>query len=58
MNMPLFSSAETGRQLVGWVWEMAPRACKAGIEYRKDANGAIVHGPIVVGDVLITRAPK
>ena len=57
MNMPLFSPAETGRQLVGWVWEMAPRACKAGIEYRKSANGAIVHGP-VVGDVLITRAPE
>lgn len=57
MNMPLFSPTETGRQLVGWVWEMAPRACKAGIEYRKGANGAIVHGP-VVGDVLITRAPE
>lgn len=56
MNMPLYSPDDAGRGLKGWVWEMAPRACKAGIEYRRGADGAIEHGP-VVGDVLTTRAP-
>lgn len=55
MNMPLYSPASTGRRLKGWVWDMAPRACKAGIEYRRGADGSIEHGP-VVGDVLTTRA--
>ncbi|MNM57410.1 hypothetical protein D3C81_686090 [compost metagenome] len=57
MNMPLFSPQNTGRQLHGWVWEMAPHACKAGIRYRRGADGAIEYGP-VVGDVLTTRAPN
>ncbi|WP_230461006.1 GAD-like domain-containing protein [Burkholderia ubonensis] len=57
MNMPLFSPKETGRQLEGWIWEMAPNACKAGITYRRGENGVIDHGP-VVGDVLTTRAQE
>jgi hypothetical protein len=57
MNMPLWSPAETGRDLRGWVWEMDPKACQAGINYRRGADGTIEHGP-VVGDVLTTRSPK
>ncbi|MCY1404046.1 GAD-like domain protein [compost metagenome] len=57
MNMPLFSPQNTDRQLEGWVWVMAPHACKAGIRYRRGADGAIEYGP-VVGDVLTTRAPN
>ena len=56
MNMPLYSPENTGRQLKGWVWDMAPRACKAGIKYRRGEDGAVEHGP-VAGDVLTTRAP-
>lgn len=55
MNMPLYSPENTRRQLKGWVWDMAPRACKAGIRYRRGDDGAIEYGP-VVGDVLTTRA--
>jgi hypothetical protein len=57
MNMPLCSPPETGRELRGWVWEPAPRACQAGIEYRRGEDGAFEHGPRV-GDVLSTRMPK
>ncbi|MBH1508046.1 hypothetical protein I5U60_10505 [Stenotrophomonas maltophilia] len=56
MNMPLYSPENASRQLHGWVWDMAPRACKAGIGYRRGEDGGIEHGP-VVGDVLTTRAP-
>lgn len=56
MNMPLYSPENASRQLKGWVWDMAPRACKAGITYRRGEDGAIEHGPMV-GDVLTTRAP-
>lgn len=56
MNMPLYSPENASRQLHGWVWDMAPRACKAGIGYRRGEDGVIEHGP-VVGDVLTTRAP-
>jgi hypothetical protein len=56
MNMPLYSPEDTGRKLKGWVWDMAPRACKAGIEYRRGEDGTIEQGP-VEGDVLTTRAP-
>lgn len=56
MNMPLYSPESTGRQLMGWVWVMAPRACKAGIMYQRGEDGAFEHGPRV-GDVLTTRAP-
>lgn len=56
MNMPLFSPADTGRELHGWVWTMRPKACEAGIKYRRGANGEIEHGP-VAGDVLTSRAP-
>jgi len=56
MNMPLYSPQDSGRELKGWVWEMSPHACKAGIDYRRGKNGIIEHGP-VVGDVLTTRAP-
>jgi hypothetical protein len=56
MNMPLYSPESTGRQLKGWVWDMAPRACRAGIEYRRAEDGTIEHGP-VAGDVLTSRAP-
>lgn len=56
MNMPLFSPADTGRELHGWVWTMRPKACEAGIKYRRGADGEIEHGP-VVGDVLTSRAP-
>ncbi|WP_144378070.1 GAD-like domain-containing protein [Mesorhizobium amorphae] len=56
MNMPLYSLAETGRDLKGWVWKMDPCACQAGIKYRRGEDGTIEHGP-VVGDVLTTRAP-
>ncbi|MGK9231283.1 hypothetical protein KXS07_06600 [Inquilinus limosus] len=55
-NMPLYSPRDTGRDLIGWVWEMAPKACKVGVRYRRGENGAISHGP-EVGDVLTTRAP-
>lgn len=57
MNMPLYSPRNTRRQLKGWVWEMAPRACKAGIKYRRGEDGTVEHGP-VVGDVLTTRVPE
>lgn len=57
MNMPLYSPRETGRQLKGWVWEMTPHACKAGITYQRNDHGEIKHGP-VVGDVLTTRMPR
>jgi hypothetical protein len=56
MNMPLYSPENTGRQLKGWVWDMAPHACRAGIEYRRGEDGAVECGP-VAGDVLTTRAP-
>lgn len=56
MNMPLYSPGNASRQLKGWVWDMAPRACKAGITYRRGDDGVIECGPMV-GDVLTTRAP-
>lgn len=56
MNMPLFSPEGSGRGLHGWVWTMRPKACEAGIKYRRGADGAIEHGP-VAGDVLTSRAP-
>lgn len=56
MNMPLYSPDESGRHLKGWVWDMAPHACRAGIQYRRAADGSIAHGP-VAGDVLTSRAP-
>ena len=55
-NMPLFSPEETGRSLIGWVWELNPEACRVGVRYERGENGAIRHGP-QVGDVLTTRAP-
>lgn len=55
-NMPLYSPRDTGRDLIGWVWGMAPGVCKVGVRYRRDESGAIAHGP-EVGDVLTTRAP-
>lgn len=55
-NMPLYSPAETGRDLIGWVWEMDPHACQAGIRYQRAPDGTIAHGP-QVGDVLTSRAP-
>jgi hypothetical protein len=55
-NMPLYSPQDTGRQLKGWVWDMAPHACRAGIKYRRGKDGSIEHGPMV-GDILTTRAP-
>jgi hypothetical protein len=54
--MPLYSTKESGRHLTGWVWEMAPHACKAGVGYRRTKDGSIDRGP-EVGDVLTTRAP-
>jgi hypothetical protein len=56
MNMPLYSPENTRRQLKGWVWDMAPLACRAGIRYRRGEDGVIEYGPLV-GDVLTTRAP-
>lgn len=56
MNMPLYSPENTRRQLKGWVWDMAPHACKAGIRYGRGDDGVIEYGPMV-GDVLTTRAP-
>ncbi|MHC1655186.1 GAD-like domain-containing protein [Stenotrophomonas maltophilia] len=56
MNMPLYSPESSNRQLKGWVWDMAPRACKAGVGYRRGDDGVIEFGPMV-GDVLTTRAP-
>lgn len=56
MSMPLYSPGNTGRQLKGWVWDMAPHACRAGIEYRRGEDGAVECGP-VAGDVLTTRVP-
>lgn len=55
-NMPLYSPDDTDRGHVGWVWKMAPHACKVGVRYRRGENGRIAHGP-EVGDVLTTRAP-
>lgn len=54
MNMPLYSPAETGRGLKGWVWTMDPYACQAGIRYHRGPDGEIEHGP-QVGDVLSSR---
>lgn len=56
MNMPLYSPAESGRGLKGWVWRLDPHACKAGIRFRRRADGSIEHGP-AVGDVLTNRRP-
>lgn len=53
-NMPLYSPQDTGRRLIGWVWDMSPHACKAGIKYRRAEDGTIAHGP-VAGDILTTR---
>ncbi|KAF1029254.1 MAG: hypothetical protein GAK37_01831 [Pseudomonas sp.] len=53
-NMPLYSPAETGRGLKGWVWTMDPYACQAGIRYRRGPDGEIEHGP-QVGDVLSSQ---
>ena len=55
-NMPLYSPPDPDRQLKGWVWKMAPHACKVGVKYRRGEDGAIEHGP-AVGDILTTRAP-
>lgn len=55
-NMPLYSPKETGRELIGWIWKMAPHACQVGIKYQRAEDGAIKHGP-AVGDVLTTRSP-
>jgi hypothetical protein len=57
MNMPLYSPADSGRGLVGWVWEMDPTACQAGIRYQRNEAGEIEDGPRV-GDVLTSRRPK
>jgi len=54
MNMPLRSPRDTGRALRGWVWDMAPHACRAGIKYRRGADGQIEQGPMV-GDVLTSQ---
>ncbi|MBO9857882.1 MULTISPECIES: GAD-like domain-containing protein [Xanthomonas] len=54
MNMPLRSPPGTGRALVGWVWEMDPAACRAGIRYQRGSDGKVEDGP-VVGDVLTNR---
>ncbi|WP_184409523.1 GAD-like domain-containing protein [Xanthomonas sp. 3075] len=54
MNMPLRSPPGTGRALYGWVWEMDPAACRAGIKYQRGSDGEMEHGP-VVGDVLTSR---
>lgn len=54
MNMPLRSPEDTGRALKGWVWDMAPHACQAGIKYRRGPDGTIEHGPMV-GDVLTSQ---
>lgn len=55
-NMPLYSPPDTGRHLKGWIREMAPHACKVGVQYRRGEDGTIEHGP-VIGDILTTRAP-
>lgn len=55
-NMPLYSPADTGRGLIGWVWEMHPHACQAGVRYQRAPDGTIPNGP-QVGDVLTSRAP-
>ncbi|WP_349961476.1 GAD-like domain-containing protein [Rhizobium sp. ZPR3] len=55
-NMPLYSPPDTGRDLKGWIWKMAPHACEVGVEYRRGEDGAIEHGP-AVGDILTTRSP-
>lgn len=54
MNMPLRSPPGTGRALYGWVWEMDPAACRAGIRYQRGSDGTVDDGP-VVGDVLTSR---
>ncbi|MGY5779667.1 GAD-like domain-containing protein [Rhizobium sp. LEGMi135b] len=56
-NMPLYSPPDTGRHLKGWIWEMAPHACKVGVKYRRGENGTIEHGP-AIGDILTTRVPS
>lgn len=56
-NMPLYSPAHTERNLIGWIWGMAPHACEVGIRYKRGADGTIQHGP-KVGDLLTTRSPK
>ncbi len=55
-NMPLWSPADSGRGLVGWVWHMDPHACRMGVKYTRAPDGTIAHGPRV-GDRLTTRKP-
>lgn len=56
MNMPIYSGKVSGKVLQGWVWEMSPTACRAGIEYQRGTNGLIEESPSV-GDVLTDRQP-
>lgn len=54
MNMQLRSPQDTGRGLMGWVWDMAPHACQAGVKYRRGKDGTIEHGP-TAGDMLTSQ---
>ena len=57
MNMPLYSLTENERQFHGWIWVMAPHACKVGISYLRNDQGEIENMP-QVGDILTTRRPQ
>lgn len=55
LNMPVFSDVRSGKSLKGWVWQMDPSNCRAGIGYDVDDNGRITLLP-AVGDVLTTQS--
>jgi hypothetical protein len=57
MNMPIYSPAESGKQLEGHVWVLRPTNCRAGVRYEIDAGGAVIEMP-QVGDILTSKAPR
>lgn len=57
MNMPIYSPAESGKQLQGHVWVLHPTNCRAGVRYDIDAEGAVIEMP-QVGDILTSKVPR
>jgi hypothetical protein len=56
MNMPIYSAADSGKQLKGHVWELHPTNCRAGVHYEVDAQGAVIEMP-QVGDTFTSKPP-
>ncbi|MDY7098826.1 MAG: hypothetical protein SXU28_11860 [Pseudomonadota bacterium] len=57
MNMPLFSPEGTGRNLRGWVWQMDPDNCRAGVKYTVNEKGGVSDRPRI-GDTLTSKPPE